>query len=252
MLRGVLGMAILLAALETLSRTGVVSPAALPPATVILATTARILADSTFIGHVAGTLSAWAIGLAIATALGVPLGVIFGSFDRTHAAASTAIELLRPVPSVALIPLVILLLGRGLDMRVALVAYASVWPILLNTIAGARAVDPLARDTARVYGLGRGAVLWSVALPTAAPFAFTGIRISAAIALIVAVSAELIAGGGPGIGTWMLGVSQAGVARELLYAGIVVTGLLGLALDSLLLAGERRLFAWHPGGRGAS
>ncbi len=252
LVRGVAGMALLLAAIEILSRTGLVSPAALPPATVILATTARIAADPEFIGHAGGTLSAWALGLAIATLVGVPLGVILGSFRRTRLAATTAIELLRPVPSVALIPLVILLLGRGLDMRVALVAYASVWPILVNTIAGARAVDPLARDTARVYGMRRGAVLWSVALPTAAPFAFTGLRISAAIALIVAVSAELIAGGGPGIGTWMLGVSQAGVARELLYAGIVVTGLLGLILDALLLAGERRLFAWHHRVRGAS
>ena len=238
-------MVILLVVLETATRTGLVSAAAMPPATAILETTVRILAEPDFIAHVGGTLSAWAIGLATATLVAVPLGVVLGSFRGVHRAAITAIELLRPIPSVALIPLIILLLGRGLDMRVALVAYACTWPILINTMAGARAVDPVARDTARAYGLRSGAVLGRIVLPTAAPFAFTGVRISAAIALIVAVSAELIAGGGRGIGTWMLGVSQAGVGRELLYAGIVVTGLLGVLLDTILLASERRLFGWH-------
>lgn len=198
------------------------------------------------LGHIAGTLAAWVIGLALASAIAVPLGLLLGGSRRSRLAAAATIELLRPIPSVALIPLVILLLGRGLDMKVVLVAYASTWPILVNAIAGARAVDPMAVETARAYGLPRTAILRRVVLPSAAPFAFTGIRIAAAIALIVAVSAELLAGGGLGIGTWLLSVSQAGVARELLYAGIVVTGLLGLAIDALLVAGERRLFAWHP------
>ncbi len=224
--------------------------AALPPATAILETTVRILGDPEFLGHVGGTLSAWGLGLGLATLIGVPLGIALGSFRAADLAATTAIELLRPIPSVALIPLVILLLGRGLDMRVVLVAYACTWPILVNSISGARAVDPLARDTARAFRLGPAAVLWRVTLPSAAPFAYTGIRISAAIALIVAVSAELIAGGGAGIGTWMLSVSQAGVSRDLLYAGIVVTGMLGVLLDALLLVGERRLFGWHQRVRG--
>lgn len=235
-----------------MSRAGLVPAASLPPASMIVATTAAILADPAFLAHVAGTLAAWAVGLGVATALAVPAGIVLGSFERSRVAAAAAIDFLRPIPSVALIPLVILLLGRGLDMKVALVAYASAWPILVNTIAGARDVDPVARDTARAYGLGRLAVLRRVTLPAAAPFAFTGVRISAAIALIVVVSAELIAGGGSGIGTWMLGVSQAGVPRELLYAGIVVTGLLGLTLNGLLAVAERRLFAWHHRVRGSS
>jgi NitT/TauT family transport system permease protein len=229
-----------------------VPAAAVPPATTILETTVRILGDPEFLRHVGGTVSAWGIGLGLATLLAVPLGMALGSSRAADLAATTAIEFLRPIPSVALIPLVILLLGRGLDMRVVLVTYACTWPILVNSIAGARAVDPLARDTARAFGLGPGAVLWRVTLPSAAPFAYTGIRISAAIALIVAVSAELIAGGGAGIGTWMLGVSQAGVSRDLLYAGIVVTGMLGVLLDAILLAGERRLFGWHQRVRGSS
>lgn len=248
----VLGAGSLLLLVEVVSRSGLVAADALPPATAILATTARVLLEPELATHVAGTLAASAIGLALATAVGVPLGLLLGRSRRSRLAAAATIELLRPIPSVALIPLVILLLGRGLDMKVVVIAYAASWPILLNAIAGARAADPTALETARAYGLPRVAVLWRIVVPAAAPFAFTGIRIAAAIALVVAVSAELLAGGGLGIGTWLLSVSQAGVPRELLYAGIVITGLLGVTIDAVLVAIERRLFAWHPRVRGAA
>lgn len=243
--RGTAGLALVAVAFEVVSRAGLVDARSLPPASVVLGATASLLVDPQFLGNVVGTLAAWLVGIVLATCLAVPAGLLLGSSARGYAATAAAVEFLRPIPSVALIPLAILLLGRGVDMRVALVAYASVWPVLFNTIYGMRAVDPVARETARSFGFGRLSVIRLVSLPSAAPFIATGIRISAAIALIVAISAELIAGGGPGIGTWMLARSQAGVARELLYAAIVVAGVLGLAIDALMLATERRLFAWH-------
>lgn len=244
-MRGLVGAAVLFGILELVTRAELVNPTYLPPASVILVTSARILADPEFLASVAGTLLAWAVGMTAAMAIAVPLGLLLGSSRRSYLAAIAAIELLRPIPSVALIPLVILLLGRGLDMKVVLIAYASVWPILFNTIYGMREVDPVARDTARAFGLGRSAILWRVSLPTASPFIYTGIRIAAGIALILAISAELIAGGGPGIGTWMIANAETGVPRELMYAAIVVTGLIGLGINLLLVAGERRLFGWH-------
>ncbi|MGZ8475798.1 MAG: ABC transporter permease [Candidatus Limnocylindria bacterium] len=252
MARGATGLVMLFALAELVTRLELVDPIYLPPASTVLVATVSLLLDLEFLGHVGATLAAWAIGLGIATAIAVPLGVVLGSSWRGYLASSAAIEFLRPIPSVALIPLAILLLGRGLDMKVLLVAYASVWPILFNTIYGVREVDPLARDTGRAFGLGRVTVLWRIALPAASPFIATGVRVSAAIALILAISSELIAGGTQGLGVWMLANSQAGVPRELLYAGIVVAGLLGLALNALLAAGERRLFAWHPRVRGAA
>jgi NitT/TauT family transport system permease protein len=249
-MRGAAGLAVPLVLLEIAARGGLVDEAVLPPATVVIGSAVRLLGDAGFLVHVAGTLVAWGLGLAIATMVAVPLGAALGSSRPLRIAGLSVVELLRPIPSVALVPIAILLLGRGLDMKVAVVAYASTWPILLNTITGMREVDPLARETARVYGLGRLATVRLVALPTAAPFAFTGLRISAAIALVVAVSAELIAGGGTGIGTWMLTVSQAGVPRELLYAGILIAGCIGLAINAVLVAADRRLFAWHHARRG--
>lgn len=236
---------LLLLVVEIVTRAELVNPAYLPPATSILATAAGLMVNGAFLANVAGTVLAWAIGLALATAIAVPLGVLLGSSWRTYTAATATIELLRPIPSVALIPIAILLLGRGLDMKVSLIVYASAWPILLNTIYGIRGVDRVAVDTARAFGIGRVGVLWRVSLPSAAPMIYSGMRISAAIALILAISAELIAGGGLGIGTWMLERSQAGVPRELVYAGVVVAGLLGLAINAAMLAGERQLFRWH-------
>lgn len=250
--RGLIGLVAAFAVIELLTRAELVDPGYLPPASTILITAAGLLLDPGFLAHVGGTLAAWALGLGLATALGVPLGLLLGSSRAAHTAAIAAVELFRPIPSVALIPLAILLLGRGLDMKVALVAYASVWPILLNTIAGVGEVDPIARDTARSFGYGPAAIAWRVALRSAAPFIATGVRISAGIALILAISAELIAGGGLGIGTWMLERSGAGVPRELLYAAIVVAGLIGVGVNAGLAVAERHLFAWHPRLRGAT
>jgi NitT/TauT family transport system permease protein len=248
--RGLTGALVLFGVLELVTRAELVNATYLPPASIIAATTGRILADPEFLANVGGTLLAWAIGMLVAMAIAVPIGLVLGSSWRSYLASTTAIEFLRPIPSVALIPLVILLRGRGLDMKVILIVYASIWPILFNTIYGMRDVDPVARDTARAYGLGRGAILWKISLRSASPFIYTGLRISAAIALILAISAELIAGGGLGIGTWMIANAETGVPRELLYAGIVVTGLLGLVINAAMVAGERRLFAWHQRVRG--
>jgi NitT/TauT family transport system permease protein len=244
--RGLAGGLILLVVLEALTRAELVNPDYLPPATSIVATTVALLTDPEFLVEIIGTLQAWAIGLLVATAIAVPVGLVLGSSPRSYLASITVVEFLRPIPSVAIIPLAILIMGRGLDMRVTLVAYASLWPILFNTIYGMREVDPVARDTARVFGYGPVEVLRRVSIPSAAPFVYTGIRVAAAIALIVAISTELIAGGTTGLGVWMLSMQQTGVDRRFLYAGIVVAGLLGLLVNAILVAVERRLFHWHP------
>jgi len=251
-LRGSIGAGAFFILAELVTRAELVNPTYLPPASSVLGTTASIIVDDGFLDGVRGTLTAWAIGMAIAIVIAVPLGVILGSSWRSFLAATTAIEFLRPIPSVALIPLAILLIGRGLEMRVVLIAYASLWPILFNTIYGIRDVDPLAKETARAFGFSGTAILRKVSLRWALPFIYTGVRISAAIALILAISTELIAGGGPGIGTWMLEHSETGVPRELLFAAIVVAGLIGLLINSAMGIGERRFFSWHQRVRGSA
>jgi NitT/TauT family transport system permease protein len=244
--RGLAGVAVFLVLAEAVTRAGLVDPVYLPPASQVLARTVGLLGDAGFLRQVLATLSAWALGLALAVAVAVPLGVALGSSRVAYGASRMLVEFLRPIPSVALVPLAILLFGQGLTMKVALIVYASLWPILFNTIYGIHDVDPVAVDTARSFGFGRLSILGRVALPSAAPFLATGVRVAAAIALVLAISAELLAGGDSGVGAWMLVAGSGGGANDLVYAATVVTGLLGVAINLLFVRLERRLLAWQP------
>jgi NitT/TauT family transport system permease protein len=244
LVRGTVGALVFFAGLEALTRADLVSSEYLPPASTVLRETVELLTRGEFLYSTWETVRAALVGLGIAAALAVPAGLLLGWGRAAYRAAMTIIEFLRPIPSVALIPLAILLYGRGNSMKVALVIYACVWPILFNTIYGIRSVDPVAADSARALGLGRLQVAVRVQLPSASPFIFTGVKIAAGIAVILAVSAELLAGGTEGIGIWMLEASAVGNQTRV-YAVTVVSGLIGLALHLVLAAAERRMFAWH-------
>jgi NitT/TauT family transport system permease protein len=244
LVRGTVGALVFFAGLEALTRADLVSREYLPPASTVLRETVELLTRGEFLFAIWETVRAALIGLGVAAAIAVPAGLLLGWGRAAYRASMTIIEFLRPIPSVALIPLAILLYGRGNSMKVALVIYACVWPILFNTIYGIRAVDPVAADSARALGLGRLQVAVRVQLPSASPFIFTGVKIAAGLAVILAVSAELLAGGTEGIGIWMLEASAIGNQTRV-YAVTVVSGLIGLALHLVLAAAERRMFAWH-------
>jgi len=243
--RGAAGFLAALALWELVARSGLLAQQDLPAATTVLDRTASLLTDGAFLGQVLATLQAWAAGLGLAVLVAVPAGVLLGSWPVAYEAARAVVELLRPIPAVALIPLAILVFGQDLQMKLVLVVYACSWPILFNTIYGVHDVDPVLKDTARSFGFGRLAVLARISLPSAAPFIATGVRIASAIALVVAISVEFIAGSADGLGTWILQVSSGPDGTELVYAGIVVAGLLGFVTNGLLGVAERHLVAWR-------
>ena len=177
----------------------------------------------------------------------MPLGLLIGSSRWAYRALRVPIEFLRPIPSVALIPLAVLIYGQGLQSKVFLAAFASFWPLLIQTIYGVQDVDPVATDTARSFGLGRAERIWRVTVPSAVPYIATGIRISSAVALILAVTAELVIGAA-GLGR-EINVARSGGNLDVMYALIVATGLLGWLLNLATSAGERRVLHWHPSQR---
>jgi NitT/TauT family transport system permease protein len=244
--RGLVGAVACFALAEAFTRLELVDPRYLPRASTVLVRMVGLLGQAEFLTAMAATLKAWAVGLAIAIAVAVPTGVLLGSFRRAYQATRALVEFLRPIPSVALIPLAILLFGQGLQLKTSLIVYACFWPLLFNTIYGVQDVDPLAKDTARAFGFGRAAILARVSLPAAAPFIATGIRIAAAVALILAISTELLAGAAGGIGSFILKESSGGEHADVVYAATAMAGVLGLALNWVLLALERRLLAWQP------
>ncbi|UOQ57374.1 ABC transporter permease [Leucobacter allii] len=249
-LRGAIGILALFIVAEVVSRSGIVDAFYFPPTSVVLLRVLELLVTPSFLVEVLATLQAWAVGMVICSAVAIALGVLLGSSRGAYSASRAIIEFVRPIPSVALIPVAMLLLGKDIEMKVGLIVFSAAWPILFNTIYGMHDVDPIAKLTARSFGRGRLATLWSVSLPSAAPFIFTGVRISASVALIVAVSAEFFGGSSTGLGYWLIQVSSTGNRSDLVFAGAIIAGLLGLAINGVLALAERRFLSWQPALRG--
>jgi len=241
---GAVGLVGAAAVFELIPRAGLVQPRYLSPTDETLAALAREVQTGAFWRALLDTLYGWALGLAIAAAAGIVLGVVIGSVRGVRAATASTIEFLRPIPSVALIPVAVLLFGASLRSTLLLVVYASFWPILLQVIHGVADVDPVARDTARSYRFTAWATIRYLLLPTALPYIMTGLRLSASIALILAITAELTIGA-PGLGN-EIGVAVASSAAPTAYALILVVGLIGGAVNVGFRALERRALAWHP------
>jgi ABC-type nitrate/sulfonate/bicarbonate transport system permease component len=230
--------------LELLPRTGVVAPRYLPPFSAMMRALVEELGSAAFWAALLATLRGWSLGLAIAVIAGIMLGILIGSVRPLRAATASTIEFLRPIPSVALIPLAVLLYGTDIASVLLLVVYASFWQVLIQVLYGVADVDPVARETARSYGFGAWAQIRHVTWPTALPYVMTGIRLAAAVALVLAITAELIIGS-PGLGSEIALARSAG-AVEQMYALVIVTGLIGVTLNVLARMLERRVLAWHP------
>jgi ABC-type nitrate/sulfonate/bicarbonate transport system permease component len=245
-----LGVAVVLVLFELVSRSGLVDRQSFPPVSEMLRALWDQLATSAFWTAVWRTLEGWALGLGIAAAAAIPIGILVGSSRLSYRGVRAVIEFLRPIPSVALIPLAVLVYGTGLQSKVFLAVYAAFWPLLVQTIYGVQDIDPVAMDTARSFGFGRLSRLVRVTLPSSLPYVATGLRISSAVALVLVVTAELVIGA-PGLGREINAARQGG-ATDIMYALIIVTGLLGWVLNALFVRVERRVLHWHPSQRGAA
>ncbi|MFG2944853.1 ABC transporter permease [Streptomyces adustus] len=247
-LLGAAGLTVFLALGEAVPRLGLVKAAYFPPTSRIAGAFADELSDGAFWSALGDTLTGWALGLGTAVGAGIVVGVVVSVVPHLREATASTIEFLRPIPSVALIPLAVLLYGTELRSVLLLVVYASFWQVLIQVLYGVQDVDPVAEETARSYGLGTWARIRHVLWPTALPYVITGVRLAAAVALILAITAELVIGA-PGLGS-LIAVAQTSQAVPEMYALIVVTGLLGLLINVGARAAERRALAWHQSVRG--
>jgi ABC-type nitrate/sulfonate/bicarbonate transport system permease component len=217
----------------------------IPPVSQIFAALGRLLTSGEFAGHSISTLSRFLQGYALAALIAVSSGIVLGYYRFAYGLAATVIEFLRPMPSVAIIPVAVLAFGIGDVMIVAVTVYASLWPILINTIDGVRHIEPMLIDTARTFGLKRRLILLQVILPAASPYIMTGLRISLSIALILVTTAEMIAGS-RGLGFFILDQERSFNGSNM-YAGIIVVAGLGYVLNRLFLALEGLALRWRRG-----
>jgi ABC-type nitrate/sulfonate/bicarbonate transport system permease component len=182
-------------------------------------------------------------GYAAGSACALVLGLAMASLRRLRAALGPLVELLRPIPVPAIVPLLILLLGVDDAMKIFIVAFSAFFPVLVNTVAGVRAVEPVALDVARTLRVGRWRTVVHVVLPASLPYILAGMRISLALALIVTVVAEMVAGS-EGIGYYITTMQYAMRAADM-YAAIFLLALTGYALNRGFVEIERRLLHWY-------
>ncbi|WAL66264.1 ABC transporter permease subunit [Amycolatopsis cynarae] len=246
--RRLAGLAAFLAPWEAAARSGLVDPVVLPPPSLVLARLAGLLTDAEFLRDAAATLLAWLITLLLAAGIGIAAGLLLGSVRPLRLATAPIIEFLRPLPTVALIPLAVLVLGSGAQAKITLATFASVWPILFNTMYALGEFDRGLLDTARVFRTPRTRLVGAVILPGIAPFVLTGIRLSAGIGLIVLVSTEFLAGSDVGVGRFVYHRGSTSLSMDVVLAGTAFVGLAGYLVNLALLAAQRRWLGWAATG----
>lgn len=246
-----LGWITILAALalwQLLSVAGVLDRDVIPSAFDVITELVRLLGTPEFWGDLWATVSSALGGLLIVLCLGSVLALIIGTVRPVERSTWFVIEFLKPIPPIALIPLGLLLWGPSPTMKVTLIAFGALWPFLTQMIYGIRQTNNVALDMASSYRLGWWLTTSRIIVPTLLPYALTGLRISASIAVIVSVVTELV-GGADGIGQ-TIAVSQANGVLDTMYAYIITAGLLGVTINLIFGLIEKPLLFWHPSQRG--
>jgi ABC-type nitrate/sulfonate/bicarbonate transport system permease component len=221
-----------------------------PPLTDILSTFADTWVFERVGSDVVPSIVRMGLGFGIAVVVAISAGLLLGMSRRARVATAPIVEFLRAIPPPALLPFAILVIGVGNSMKVFIIAFVCIWPILLNTIAGVTGVDPTLRETTRVYGIAQRDRLWRVMLPAASPQIFAGMRTSLSLALILMVISEMVASTN-GIGYFVL-QSQRTFAIPEMWSGILLLGILGYTLNGAFVLIERRVLRWHRGARASA
>ncbi len=231
---------LLLAALEWYARTlGQGSDAIAPPTRALRAFVAALGSTGEFsmLQATAFTLGSAGLGLLLGLVAGVGLGVVLGLSRRAAQMGYLSVEVLRPVPSVALIPLAMLVFGFGFRMEISVVAFATFWPLLLLTQAAVRQVEPRLLEVARALNLNPLDRTLKIVLPSVLPRLFVALRLGVAIALVVAVTVE-IAANPSGMG-YALMIAQQSLQPELMLAWLFWIGLVGYGINAAALGLQR-------------
>lgn len=214
-----------------------------PPLEDIVGALVRDLTTGPLRGYLAFSLTNLAAGLSIAAVVGIGLGILLGSVKPIRDACNPLVQFIRSVPQVALVPLIIGALGIGAMPKIWSIAFACMWPILLNTIDGVRGMDTAQSDLARAYRLKPRVRFWNVYLPAAMPQIMAGMRIALAVGVVVMVVSEIYCADS-GIGYYILHSGRNFEIPET-WAGTILAGLLGYVLSTLFVIIERYVLAWY-------
>ncbi len=238
----------LLALWEIVPRLGLADPAFLPPLSDVLEAGWELALNGQLYDHVGASLFRALSGFLISVVLIVPLGLAIGWYERLGNVLNQLIEVLRNTAPLALLPVFILLLGIGEVSKVTMIVYSCSWPLLLNTSAAVKQIDPLLIKSARTMGATPLQLFRKVILPASLPMIFVGIRLASAAAMLVLVASEMV-GAKAGLG-YLIIYGQYSFLIPQMYFGILAITTMGLTFNAALEALERRLTRWRmtPGG----
>jgi NitT/TauT family transport system permease protein len=224
---------------EATARSGLFPPALLPTLPAIGRTLVATTLDGTMPLHALHTLYRVAVGLALAVAAGLPLGILMGRFAAVEGFVLPLASALMPIPSLAWVPVFILWFGLGDTVSILIVFYAALFPMLLNTWSGVRAVNPLWLRAAQAMGADERALFWKVIMPGASPFIIAGLRQALLRAFIAVIGAEMLAASDWGLG-WVIFDAKEFLNTDVMLAALVVIGVIGFLLERLAFGALER------------
>ena len=235
-LNGLLFFLGLLIVWELLAQGGLINPLIVPPLSRIF----RVFSDLVW-----ASMKRAAAGYVMAALVFIPLGILMGLSQTVYRLFEVIVEMLRPVPPPVMIPVAMLFFGLEDEMKIFVIFFSCAWPILLNTLDGARNVDRVLLNTARTFGLSQWRIIWNVILPAASPQIVTGLKVSLPITLILVVISEMV-GSTDGIGYFILD-SQRRFRVAQMYAGMLTLAILGYTLNQLFNLLYKLVMPWHVG-----
>jgi ABC-type nitrate/sulfonate/bicarbonate transport system permease component len=244
-LSGALLLLFLIILWEVLPRSGIIYARYFPPFSTVIGALLEGIRSGEILRQTAISIYRAFCGYLLAIIIGVTLGTLTGTIRWVSDLLDITVELLRPMPSVALVPIAILLFGTSNSYNISIITFGCTWPIFVNTFEGTRSVDTQWIDTARIYGATRYDLLRKVVVPAALPYIVSGLRISLATSIIVVTVTEMLASF-RGLGFFIMDTYN-GYRIPQMYSGIITIGLVGYGLNRLFLAAEERLMAWHKG-----
>jgi NitT/TauT family transport system permease protein len=235
------GLTLLVAAAlyEAIARSGAFPPALLPTLPKVASTLATLTLDRTMLEHAGFTMYRVLFGLALAIAVGLPLGILMGRIRQIENFFLPLASALMPIPSLAWVPVFILWFGLGNTVAILIVFYAALFPLLLNAWSGVRAVNPLWLRAAGAMGADEHALFWKVIIPGASPFIITGVRQAFLRAWIAVVGAEMLAASDWGLG-WVIFDAKEFLNADVMLASLAVIGLIGFAFERLVFGSLER------------
>lgn len=244
-LLSILAPALLLFLWQTAAEQGWMNKSVLPSVEKVIETGVKITKSGKLQEQLVASIIRVLEGFVIGSALGVVLGVLMGLSKVLHRFLNSLVNILRPIPMIAWIPIFILWFGIGETTKVFVIALGTFWPVLLNTISGIKSVDRKLLEVAQVLNKRKLIVLTKVILPAAIPSIFTGIRLGIGTAWSCVVAAEMIAAT-KGIGFMITYARETAKPGEV-FVGVIVIGIIGLLIDVVIRRIEKRLLKWNSG-----